>query len=286
VLQRLATFLEMIKFSHSVFALPFALVAMLVAARGLPGFWTIFWIVVAVVAARTAAMCFNRIVDREIDARNPRTQNRALVTGELSPEFAWGALLASVVVFYFSAAMLNTLAFYLSTPCLAVLLGYSLTKRFTHYSHLFLGVALGIAPLGAWIAVRGEIALAPILLGIGVMLWVAGFDILYSCQDYEHDRNDPELHSIPKKLGLEGAMNLARQLHAAALVAFVLFWFAAPVLGFLFLLGIIGMGIALVHEHGLVRPDDLSKLDAAFFGMNGLIAVGIFIVAFFDVVVF
>lgn len=287
VFQRLIVFLEMIKFSHSVFALPFALIAMLAAAQGVPGIWTLLWIVVAVVAARTAAMCFNRIADREIDARNPRTRKRALVTGELSLSFAWQVLLVSVVVFYFSAAMLNTLAFYLSSPCLAVLLGYSYTKRFTSWSHLVLGVALGLAPIGAWIAVTGSLSWAPVILGIGVMLWVAGFDILYSCQDFDHDRGEPDLHSIPKKLGLPRALNLSRRFHAAATVAFFGFGVSVwPVLGPLFLLGVVIAGGLMVREHTLVAPDDLSRIDAAFFTLNGMISVGLFLFAATDLFFF
>lgn len=281
--QRVRVFLEMIKFSHSVFALPFALIAMLVAAGGLPRFWTLFWIVVAVVSARTAAMCFNRIVDRDLDARNPRTRTRALVTGELSIPFAWQALFVSSIVFFVSAAFLNKLAFYLSPPCLAVLLGYSYTKRFTPFSHVVLGVALGLAPIGAWIAVTGALSWTPVLLGVGVMLWVAGFDILYSCQDYEHDRREEGLHSIPKWLGIERSLLLSKRFHAAATIAFFGFGFsAAPPLGALFLLGVATAGGLMVREHSLVAPDDLSRLNAAFFTMNGMISVGLLLFAAAD----
>lgn len=281
---RVTTFLEMIKFSHSVFALPFALISMLVAAGGLPAWGTLFWIVVAVVSARTAAMCFNRIADRRIDARNPRTQNRALVTGDLSMGFAWAALLVAAAVFYLAAGMLNWLCLLLATPCLAVLFGYSLTKRFTSYSHLFLGLALGLAPVGAWIAVRGSIGLVPLILALGVMLWVAGFDILYSCQDYEIDRRERGLFSMPKRLGIGGAMALARKLHAGAVVSFLGVWLlASPPLGLFFLIGVALTGGLLVYEHGLVKPNDLSSIDAAFFTMNGLISIGLFLLAWIDV---
>lgn len=284
VLGRTRSFLEMIKFSHSVFALPFALTSMLIAANGWPGAWTLFWIVVAVVAARTAAMCFNRIADREIDARNPRTRGRALVTGELSPGFAWGALLVSAGVFILAAGILNWLCLMLAAPCLGVLLGYSYTKRFTSLSHVALGVALGLAPVGAWIAVTGSLALLPLVLGASVTLWVAGFDVLYSCQDYEVDRRDRRLHSLPKRLGVASAMLAARRMHGGALAGLVLTWLlAVPVLGIPYLAGIAGMGALLVHEHRLVRPDDLSKLDAAFFTTNGLISVGLFLMAWIDV---
>jgi len=281
---RLFAFLEMIKFSHSVFALPFALIAMLVAAGGVPSAWTVLWIVVAVVAARTAAMCFNRIVDRKYDALNPRTKKRALVTGELTLRFAWEATFVSVVVFHVAAAMLNYTCLLLAPFCLAVLFGYSLAKRFTHWSHIVLGAALGLAPIGAWIAVTGGLAWFPLLLAGAVVLWVAGFDILYACQDYESDRAHGELHSLPKRLGIAGAMRAARRVHV---VAFALFVAAALAgwkpLGWLFLAGVCGVGLLLWRQHRLVHPRDLSRLDAAFFTTNGIISVGLLVVAWIDV---
>ncbi|MBX3729062.1 MAG: putative 4-hydroxybenzoate polyprenyltransferase [Candidatus Sumerlaeia bacterium] len=284
MLRKLTTFLEMIKFSHSVFALPFALIAMLVAAGGVPRAAVVFWIVVAVVAARTAAMCFNRIADRDVDARNPRTQGRALVTGELSLTFAWGVLFASVGVFLLAAGMLNYVCLLLAPPCLAVLLGYSVTKRFTSWSHVVLGVALGLAPLGAWLAVRGAPGLFPLLLGAGVALWVAGFDVMYSCQDYEVDRADPTLHSMPKRLGVAGALDRARRFHAVALTLFVLaWWVGSPPLGLPFLLALAGVGGLMVYQHGLVHARDLSRLDAAFFTTNGAISLGLLAVAWLDI---
>lgn len=284
LLRRTRTFLEMIKFSHSVFALPFALISMLVAAWGVPGVGTLFWIVVAVVAARTAAMCFNRIVDREFDARNPRTRGRALVTGELSLGFAWGVMFVSVPLFYLAAAVLNYTCLLLATPCLVVLLGYSLTKRVTHLSHVVLGVALGLAPVGAWIAVTGELAMFPLLLGTGVTLWVAGFDVLYSCQDYESDRREPGLFSLPKRVGIEGALVWARRLHAGALGMFLLAWWAgSPPLGVPFLLAVAVAGGVMVYEHTLVKPGDLSRINAAFFTANGVISIGLLLVAWIDV---
>ena len=279
--RRLPVFLESIKFAHSVFALPFALIAMLVAAGGVPGLWTLFWIVVACVAARTAAMTFNRLADREFDARNPRTANRALVSGELSSEFMVGMVAGASLLFVFSAAMLNRTCFLLSAPVLAVLFGYSLTKRFTDFSHLFLGLALGLAPLGAWIAVRETFALTPLMLSIAVMLWVAGFDILYSCQDYDVDREEEQLHSLPKRLGIAGSMTLAQKLHGMSLVFLFFFWWLSG-LGVLTLLGILAIGGLLVSQHRLVRPDDLSRIDAAFFTTNGVISIGFFLVVLID----
>ncbi len=284
-LRKVPLFLESIKFSHSVFALPFALVSMLVAAGGMPGLWTLFWIVVAVVAARTAAMSFNRLADAYIDARNPRTAARPLVTGELGPGLHQVALAAASLVFVFAAGMLNRTCLYLSPPVLAILLGYSLTKRFTSYSHYVLGLALGLAPLGAWIAVTESLALVPVLLSATVLLWVAGFDILYSCQDVEVDRREEGLHSMPKRLGVAGAMQLSRQSHGAALVFLLLFWWMAG-LGFLSLLGVLGVGALLVRQHRLVSPTDLKRIDAAFFTSNGIISIGFFVLVFLDLVVF
>lgn len=278
---RVATFLESIKFSHSVFALPFALVAMVIAAGGMPGLWTIFWIVVACVAARTAAMAFNRFVDREFDARNPRTANRPTVTGEIPPEFQLLAIALSSVVFVFSAAMLNRMCFVLSGPVLIILFFYSLTKRLTPFSHLFLGVALGLAPLGAWIAVTGSFALLPMVLSLAVMFWVAGFDVLYSCQDYTVDKGEARLHSIPKSLGVARAMDVARLFHVEAFILFLLFWFLSP-LGFFSFLAVVGVGLLLYYQHSLVSPGDLGRIDAAFFNTNGMISVGFAFLVFLD----
>lgn len=278
------TFLEEIKFSHSVFALPFALVSMLVAAGGWPPGWVIFWILVACVAARTAAMSFNRIADAPFDAANPRTARRALVSGRLSGNFMWIALITSSAIFILSALMLNRLCFILAPPTLAILLLYSYTKRFTRYSHYVLGLALGLAPLGAWIAVRQEFALTPMLLGVGVILWVAGFDILYSCQDAAFDASRPDLHSMPKARGIAGAMEAARRSHAASLAFFVLFWWWAG-LGVLSLLAVAGIAALMARQHGLVSPRDLSRIDAAFFLSNGIISIGFLLLVGIDILV-
>lgn len=279
---KLNIFLDNIKFAHSVFALPFALIAMLLAAGGVPGFWTFFWIVIAAVAARTAAMSFNRLADVRYDARNPRTASRPLVTGELNTRDVTIALAISSLVFIFASLMLNRTCFYLSTPVLAVLFGYSMTKRFTRNAHFFLGIALGLAPLGAWVAVREELAWTPLWLALAVMCWVAGFDILYSCQDYQVDVEEEDLHSIPKSIGIAGAMNFARRTHALSVIFFLFFWWASG-LGLLSLLGICGIGFMLDYQHRLVRPDDLSRIDAAFFTANGIISIGFFLIVSLDV---
>jgi 4-hydroxybenzoate polyprenyltransferase len=282
-LQRTAAFLEAIKFSHSVFALPFALVAMLVAAGGLPPWDVIAAIVLACVAARTAAMCFNRLVDLPFDARNPRTAKRALVTGELPARFMWGAIGVSSVVFFLCAAYLNRTCLLLSPPVLGILFAYSYAKRFTNFSHYILGIALGLAPVGAWLAVTGTFAWTPIILALAVLAWVAGFDILYSCQDAEIDSRERELHSLPKRFGIAGAMRLARRTHLAAALLFLLFWWVAEPLGFLSLLGVLGIGLLLRHQHSLLSPGDLSRIDAAFFTTNGLISLGFLGVVALDI---
>lgn len=278
-------FLESIKFSHSVFALPFAIIAMVLAARGWPGAWAVFWIVVACVGARTAAMAFNRVADAEFDARNPRTAGRAMVTGALSREFMMGALIVSSLTFFIAAAMLNSTCLYLAPPVLAILFAYSYAKRVTDLSHFILGFALGLAPVGAWLAIRESVTLTPLLLSLAVICWVAGFDMIYSCQDVDVDRAEKELHSLPKRLGVAGALSIARKTHVAALIFFALFWIVAD-LGLLSGLGVIAIGALLEHQHRLVRPDDLSRVDAAFFTTNGIISVGFMIIVLIDMLVF
>lgn len=264
--------LEMIKFEHSVFALPFALLGAMLAADGWPTLGELLWIIVAMVAARSVAMTFNRIVDRDVDAANPRTRGRALVTGVLSLRFAWGFLLAAAAVFEFAAWRLNSLTFLLSPLALAWVMFYSWTKRFTAFSHWVLGLALGIAPAAAWIAVRGSLAPRILLLVGAVTLWVGGFDVLYACQDYAFDRAHPGLRSVPKRFGIRRALQIAAACHLAMLI--LLGWLL--VLSHLGTLGWIGVALVaglLAYEHALVRPDDLSRLNAAFFAVNGYIGV-------------
>lgn len=281
-MKKVFVFLEMIKFGHTIFALPFALIAVLLAAQGLPAFSTLFWILLAVVSARTAAMSFNRIVDVKIDAKNPRTKNRALVTGELSVSTAWLATGISVLLFYLSAWQLNSLAFWLATPCLIVLLGYSLLKRITPFVHGVLGLALGLAPIGGWVAVTGELSVLPMILGLGVLFWVMGFDVLYACQDYESDLKDPRVHSIPKRIGLVRAFNVARACHLYAFLLFLLFWMFAPGLGVFFFLGLLGTAAMMFYQHSLITPNDLSKINQAFFTSNGIISVLLFLMTTLD----
>ncbi len=272
--------LEMIRFEHSLFALPFALTGALLAIReggfSRPGLGLrMVWIVVAMVAARSAAMTFNRVLDAEIDARNPRTSGRHLPTGLLSKGFAWGFISASSAVFMFAAAALNRLCFLLSAPALAVVFFYSFTKRFTSLSHLVLGLALGIAPAAAWIAVEGSLDPRILWLTAAVMFWTAGFDIIYSCQDYEFDV-DTGLFSLPRRFGIGGALMIARAFHLAMIVCLGTL-LAAFRLGALSLTGAAVVAVLLVWEHRLVRADDLSRVDAAFFTVNGFVSVLFFL---------
>ncbi len=265
--------LEMIRFSHSVFALPFALIAMLIAAGGWPEPRIVLWIVLACFFARSAAMAFNRLADERIDAANPRTASRALPRGLLTRQFVWLFTIFCIAGFIVSAGMLNRLCLILSPLALVVLLGYSYTKRFTSFSHLVLGLALGIAPVGAWIAVRGSFALTPLVLCAGVLLWVAGFDIIYSCQDYEHDLRAP-LFSLPKALGLRAALHVSTALHVIASALFISIYFLGH-LGIYYLVASVVAMVLMIYEHALVRPNDLSRVNAAFFTVNGVISIAL-----------
>ncbi len=262
----------MIKIEHTLFALPFAFLGAVLAARGLPSPWQIFWIVVAMVGARSAAMAFNRIADRSFDARNPRTASRALPAGLLSVGFVWAFTIAAAALFVVAAAMLNRLTLILAPVALACVLLYSFTKRWTQFSHLVLGACLSIAPTGAWIAVRGEIGSpVPLLLSLVVLLWTAGFDVLYACQDYDFDRSEG-LRSMPARVGIARALWIARALHAAAFLALV--WlFLITGLGPVALIGVVATAALLVYQHRLVRTDDLSRLNAAFFTTNAFVSV-------------
>ena len=272
---RIRVVLEMIKFEHSVFALPFALTGALLAARasrqGWPTVWQVLWIVVAMVAARSAAMTINRIVDLRYDRENPRTNKRALATGELSVSFAWLFTLVAVGLFLLAAWQLNTLALKLAPLVLAVLFFYSFTKRFTNWSHLFLGFALGISPAAAWIAVTGRLDLRILILCGAVTLWVGGFDVLYACQDVDYDQR-AGLFSVPKRFGISRALMIARAMHVGVVV--LLGWLAASfALPWPAWLGVAVVAALLAYEHSLVKANDLSKLDAAFFAVNGYISL-------------
>jgi len=266
--------LEMIKWEHSVFALPFALTGAMLAASGVPRLGQVVWIVVAMVAARSAGMAFNRWADAELDAVNPRTKMRAIPVGILSSGFVGWFTVVSSGVFLVAASRLNRLTLLLAPAVLAVLLLYSYTKRFTRWSHLFLGLALGIAPAGAWVAVRGSLDPRILVLTLIVLCWVGGFDMLYACQDAEHDRA-AGLKSLPASMGVRGAFRVARLLHLAmlGLAVWLVHLFA---LGLLAWVGIALVAVLLLYEHSIVSPHDLSRMDAAFFTTNGLVSVVFF----------
>lgn len=281
-LRTLATVLEMIKFEHTLFALPFAFLGMVLAAGGWPSGRTVFWIVVAMVGARSAAMGFNRLADRHIDAANPRTAARALPAGLVTPAAVALFVAASALLLLVAAWQLNPLALALSPVALAILLAYSYTKRFTWASHLVLGLSLGGAPLGAWIAVRGDVTAVPLLLTAAVLLWVAGFDILYALQDLDFDRGRG-LHSIPVRFGVVGALWLSAALHALMLALLALLPRHYPGLGAAYWLGLAGCLALLVYQHWVVRPGDLSRLNAAFFQANGALSLWLFAATALDI---
>ena len=278
--KRLRLTLEMIKFEHSLFALPFALTGALLALRE-DAFATqalgrkFVWIVVAMVAARSAAMTFNRILDAELDARNPRTRSRHLPAGLLSAKFAWGFTAVSAVVFVVAARALNDLCFRLAPVALAVVFFYSYTKRFTSLSHLVLGLSLGMAPAAAWIAIRGSLDPRIVWLAAAVMFWTAGFDVIYACQDYEFDRREG-LFSLPQRFGLGGALLMSRLFHLAMIVCLGALVHSFQ-LGALSLAGITAVALLLAYEQSLVKPNDFSKVNAAFFVVNGYVSVLFFL---------
>jgi 4-hydroxybenzoate polyprenyltransferase len=283
IFRNTGTTLEMIKWEHSVLTLPFGLTGAVLAARGIPNLPTSIWIIVALVAARSAAMAFNRLVDAEIDAENPRTKIRALPAGKLSKSFVFWFVVVTSLVLVYAAWQLNPLAFFLSPVALAIVFFYSFTKRFTRWAHVVLGLAMGIAPAAAWIAVRGSFDSRILLLTGAVVFWGAGFDILYSCQDFEFDHSFG-VYSLPRAFGIRKALVIARVFHlftvmllAAMVVAFGL--------GKIAMAGVAIVALLLIYEHSLVRHDDLSRVNAAFFTMNGLISMGFLFFIAADVMV-
>jgi len=274
-------FLSLVVFAHTVFALPFALLSAVLAAGGVPELRTLGWILAAMVGARSAAMSFNRIVDRHIDSRNPRTARREIPAGVVSPFAAGLFCAASAALLVVAAAQLNRLCLYLSPVALAIVLGYSYAKRVTAAAHLLLGLALAIAPVGAWVAVTGAFALPPVLLGFAVLFWVAGFDVIYSLQDEEFDRAEG-LRSIPARFGAARALRIARLFHAATLVLLYAVFLAVDG-GWLFGAAVVVAGAFLVRQHRLVSPTDLSRVNAAFFTANGWLSVAVFVLGAADV---
>lgn len=273
--------LEMIKWEHSVFALPFALCGAMLAAGGMPSFRQLAWIIVCMVSARSAAMAFNRLADHEIDGANPRTKMRALPAGHLSRQFVVAFIVVSCTIFVVGASQLNRLTLMLSPVALAIVMFYSYTKRFTRWSHLVLGFSLGIAPSAAWIAVRGSLDPRILILTAAVTCWVGGFDVLYACQDFEFD-SERGLHSVPRYFGIKAALLTARLLHVIMLGLLV--WLVITFhLGWIAVAGVVAVALLLAYEHSLVSHNDLSKLNAAFFTMNGVISVMFFFFVAADV---
>lgn len=283
-MKRLTLALQMIKFEHTVFALPFAFLGAILAERRLPDLDKCLWIIVAMVGARSAAMSFNRLVDCEKDLLNPRTSGRPLPQGLLKPRFVVFFTLVASVIFFFSAWMLNPFALRLSPLALTIILLYSYSKRFTSLAHLFLGLSLAIAPVGGWVAVKGHLDLEPFYLGAAVLLWVGGFDIIYSCQDIEFDQR-MGLYSIPSKLGLVTSLKISAFLHVG-MIATLCYVFLIFDLTLVSWTGLVLVAAALIYEHRIVSPSDLSRVNAAFFTVNGLISVGLLLFVVLDLWLF
>ena len=284
VLRKFLTLLHTIRFEHTAFALPFALTSAFVAASGWPRAWELGWIVTAMVGARTAAMAFNRIADVDYDRKNPRTAGRALVTGELTTRQLWVTLLVAAGVYFLAAGMLNRLCLALSPFALVVLLGYSYTKRFTSLTHWVLGFALGLAPVGAWIAIRARVDLPPLILCLAVTAWTAGFDIIYACQDIAFDRAQG-LFSLPARWGARRALVISTVNHVFTVWFLALFGYVAH-LGWLYLLGVVVLIPVLWWEHHVVQPEDLSRAEAASLVANGIFSPALFLFAAADVILF
>lgn len=283
VFEKIKVILEMIKFSHTLFALPFAFMGAILSARGIPSLTKIFWILIAMVGARSAAMFLNRLIDWRIDALNPRTKERAIPKGLVTPVQTVILIIASFAILFLAAYMLNELCFKLAPFAAGILILYSYTKRFTWLSHFVLGIALSMAPIGAWIAVKGEFELPAFILGIAVVFWLAGFDILYALQDIEFDKKIG-LYSIPRFLGIKKSLWLSRGFHFL-MVIFLLLLYPAMGLGKFYLIGIIAAAGLLIYEHSLIREDDLSKINIAFFNANAYVSLCIFVFTLIDVVI-
>lgn len=285
ILAKITTLLEMIKFSHTIFAFPFALMGVVLAtlANGsLPSVGQVFWVCLAMVGARSAAMGLNRLIDAKIDSENPRTAERHIPAGKVSLFEAGCFVAVSLLLLLIAAWMLNPLCFYLAPVAIGFFVLYAYCKRFTHYAHVVLGICLAAAPIGAWIALRGDIGWPVIALGLAVLFWVAGFDIFYALQDYDYDV-ERGLHSVPAKLGIDKSFLLVRIFHGLMLL-FLLLVLPGSGLGWVYFTGVLVVAGLLAYEHSLVKPDDLSKLDAAFFNMNGYISVTIFVFTLLDAV--
>ena len=278
--KQLKIVLEMVKIEHTIFALPFAFMSVLLALRSLPGIEQVAWILLAMVGARSAAMAFNRLVDLPFDSRNPRTASRALPQRLVTKGFVTGFIIVSSAALVFAASRLNTLSLMLSPVALAIVFFYSFTKRFIWLSHVFLGVALSAAPIGAWVALRGTIEVTPLILGFAVMLWASGFDIIYSCQDLDFDMEE-SLYSIPRRFGATVALRISAFLHLI-MVGILAFLFWKEGLGTISYIGLAVVGLLIAYEHSLVRPGDMSRVNTAFFTINGWISILLFVSTMMD----
>lgn len=282
-MKSLIEFFKMIKLEHSLFALPFAFTGMFIAAKGIPSLHIIIWVTIAMISARSAAMGLNRLIDAEIDKENPRTSDRSIPKGLITKKKTSIYIIISLLIYFISTYMLNKLTFILSPIPVLIFILYSYTKRFTNLCHIVLGIALGLAPIGAWIATTGNIEISAVILGLSVLLWVAGFDILYAIQDIDFDRKQG-LYSIPSVMGIYGALIIARILHTLSFLLFITLKFTAS-LGSIYLAGILISGAFMVYEHSLVSKNDLSKLNLAFFNINAYISIIILIFTLADILV-
>lgn len=288
MLRKVKIILEMIKFEHTIFALPFAFLGAILGSLTVNGVWLTLsqwiWITVAMVGARSAAMSLNRVIDAQIDKRNPRTKERAIPAGLLKKAEVYVFIIISFILLFFAAYKLNMLAVKLLPIAVFFLVIYSYTKRFTWACHLVLGIAIGLAPLGGWVATAGSLDLNAFLLFLAVMFWIAGFDVIYASQDAEYDKKEG-LYSIPSYFGLEKALTMARMMHVVSFVAFIALFFTNDYLGYIYLTGVLISGVIMIYEHAIVKPNDLSKVDLAFFTMNGTLSVVMFIFSIGDLLI-
>ncbi len=281
LLRRLISILDLIKFSHTLFSFPFAVMSAFLAANGIPGLKQLLLILAALVTARSAAMSFNRLVDTAYDIHNPRTAYRVVLQRNIGRSSVWVFTILCVIFFFTCAWMLNQLAFFMAPLAILIIFGYSYTKRFTHFSHFVLGLALGLSPVGAWVGIQGTLTAVPFLLAFAVVLWTAGFDIIYACQDLEHDIKSG-LYSIPKRLGIKRALILSAVLHLF-MVGVLLAVSRYTGLGIIYIVGVCIVTGLLIYEHSLVKPNDLSKINTAFFTVNGIISVGLMGITILDI---
>jgi len=282
MLMKLKIILEDIKIQHTVFALPFALMSAFIASNGVPPSDKLLWILLAMVGARSSAMSFNRIADVDYDRENPRTKERALPKGKIKKSHYLIFLLIAIAIFIFSCFMLNRLALMLSPVAILIVLFYSYTKRFTVFSHFFLGLSLSLAPIGAWVAIREEISIVSIVLGLAVIFWLAGLDIIYSCQDIEFDKSH-ELFSFPSRLGIVRSLKLSALFHTI-MIPLLLSLIFLENLGLFYVNGVVLIAGLLLYEHSIVKPDDLSRANVAFFNVNGIISIGLMLMTILDII--